>query len=84
MIFLFQHAPNQNRNNLSRNLNPARNNFEGNSLASNNNTTPPISNSRPGTKTVNLMNNMYDQGQGSLNNLNDTNSVSIFYVSIFY
>lgn len=69
-------APNQNRNNLSRNLNPARNNFDNNSIASNNNTTPPTSNSRSGTKTVNLMNNMYDQGQGSFNNINESNSVS--------
>ncbi|KAM3968337.1 LOW QUALITY PROTEIN: uncharacterized protein ACR2FA_008038 [Aphomia sociella] len=67
-------APNQNRNNLSRNLNPARNNFEGNSHTSNNNN-PPITNSRSGTKTVNIMNNMYDQGQGSFNNLNETNHV---------
>lgn len=68
-------APNQNRNNLSRNLNSARNNFEGNSHTSNNNTTPPITNSRSGTKTVNIMNNMYDQGQGSFNNLNEPNHV---------
>ncbi|CAH0628846.1 unnamed protein product [Chrysodeixis includens] len=67
-------APNQNRNNLTRNLNPSRNNFDG-SHASNNNTTPPISNSRTGTKTVNLMNNMYEQGQGSFNNLNESNHV---------
>lgn len=66
-------APNQNRNNLTRNLNPSRN-FDG-SHASNNNTTPSISNCRPGTKTVNLMNNMYEQGQGSFNNLNETNHV---------
>ncbi|XP_075972950.1 uncharacterized protein LOC142974477 isoform X2 [Anticarsia gemmatalis] len=67
-------APNQNRNNLTRNLNPSRNNFDG-SHASNNNTTPPISNSRTGTKTVNLINNMYEQGQGSFNNLNESNHV---------
>ncbi|KAH9641025.1 hypothetical protein HF086_015121 [Spodoptera exigua] len=67
-------APNQNRNNLTRNLNPSRNNFEG-SHASNNNTTPPISNSRTGTKTVNLINNMYEQGQGSFNNINENNHV---------
>ncbi|XP_047023771.1 putative uncharacterized protein DDB_G0282133 isoform X1 [Helicoverpa zea] len=66
-------APNQNRNNLTRNLNPSRNNFEG-SHSSNNNTTPPISNSRTGTKTVNLINNMYEQGQGNFNNLNETNN----------
>ncbi|CAH0397483.1 unnamed protein product [Chilo suppressalis] len=68
-------TPNQNRNNLSRNLNSSRNNFEGNTITSNNNSTPPITNSRTGTKTVNLMNNMYDQGQGSFNNLNDSNSI---------
>lgn len=73
---IFQ-APNQNRNNLTRNLNPARNNFEGNSHSSNNNPTPPTSNSRTGTKTVNLMNNMYDQGQGSFNNINENSHVSV-------
>ncbi|XP_049888091.1 uncharacterized protein LOC126382335 isoform X3 [Pectinophora gossypiella] len=67
-------APNQNRNNLTRNLNPARNNFEG-GHSSNNNTTPPISNSRTATKTVNIMNNMYDQGQAGFNNLNENNHV---------
>ncbi|KAJ0179369.1 hypothetical protein K1T71_005081 [Dendrolimus kikuchii] len=60
-------APNQNRNNLTRNINSARNNFDGNR----NNNTPPITNSRSGTKTVNLMNNMYEQGQGSFNNINE-------------
>ncbi|KPJ01957.1 Pericentriolar material 1 protein [Papilio xuthus] len=65
--------PNQNRNNLTRNLNSTRNSFDGNIHASNNNITPPISNSRTGTKTVNLMNNMYDQGQGSFNNINENN-----------
>ncbi|CAH0759230.1 unnamed protein product [Diatraea saccharalis] len=68
-------TPNPNRNNLSRNLNSARNNFETNNIASNNNTTPPITNSRTANKTVNLVNNMYDQCQGSFNNLNDSNSI---------
>ncbi|CAG4964483.1 unnamed protein product, partial [Parnassius apollo] len=68
-------APNQNRNNFTRNLNSNRNTFDGNTHASNNNITPPISNSRTGTKTVNLINNMYDQGQGSFNNLNENNQV---------
>ncbi|KAI8440269.1 hypothetical protein MSG28_001634 [Choristoneura fumiferana] len=67
-------APNQNRKNLTNNLNPTRNNFDGNHT-SNNNATVPVSNSRSGTKTVNLINNMYDQGQGSLNNLNENNHV---------
>lgn len=44
--------------------------------SNNNNTTPPISNPRSGTKSVNLMNNMYDQGQGSFNNVNENNHVS--------
>ncbi|XP_041973513.1 pericentriolar material 1 protein-like isoform X2 [Aricia agestis] len=67
-------AQNQNRNNLTRNLNSTRNTFEGNS-SNNNNTTPPISNQRSGTKSVNLMNNMYDQSQGPFNNINENNSV---------
>ncbi|XP_026327021.1 pericentriolar material 1 protein isoform X3 [Hyposmocoma kahamanoa] len=69
-------APNQNRSNLTRNVNPARNNFEGNSLLSNNNTTPPVSNARTATKTVNIMNNMYDQGQGGFNNINENNHIA--------
>ncbi|XP_037297193.1 putative uncharacterized protein DDB_G0282133 isoform X2 [Manduca sexta] len=68
-------ASNQNRNNLSRNINSSRNNFDGNNHLSANNSTPPISNSRSGTKAINLMNNMYEQGQGSFNNLNDSNHV---------
>lgn len=55
-----------------RNVNSARNNFDGNS----NNITPPISNSRSGTKSVNLMNNMYEQGQETFNNLNENTHVS--------
>ncbi|XP_034825751.1 putative uncharacterized protein DDB_G0282133 isoform X9 [Maniola hyperantus] len=62
-------GPNQNRNNLTRNLNSTRNTFDGNN-PNNNNTT---SNSRSGTKSVNIMNNMYDQGQGSFNNINENN-----------
>ncbi|XP_045763567.1 putative uncharacterized protein DDB_G0289263 isoform X4 [Maniola jurtina] len=63
-------GPNQNRNNLTRNLNSTRNTFDGNNSNNNNNTT---SNSRSGTKSVNIMNNMYEQGQGSFNNINENN-----------
>ncbi|XP_061706728.1 uncharacterized protein LOC133517428 [Cydia pomonella] len=62
-------APNQNRKNLTNNLNPARNNLDGNH-SSHNNAAP----SRPGTKTVNLMNNMYDP-QATMNNVNENNHV---------
>ncbi|CAH2092019.1 unnamed protein product [Euphydryas editha] len=64
-------VPNQNRNNLTRNLNSTRNTFEGNNT--NNNNPPPVTNSRSGTKSVNLMNNMYDQGHSSFNNINENN-----------
>lgn len=73
-IVKFLQASNQNRNNLTRNLNSTRNTLEGNN--SNNNNTQ-TTNSRSGTKSVNLMNNMYDQGQGSLNNINENNHVSM-------
>ncbi|XP_063530495.1 uncharacterized protein LOC134741589 [Cydia strobilella] len=62
-------APNQNRKNLTNNLNPARNNLDGNHSSHNN-----AASSRPGTKTVNLMNNMYDP-QVSMNNVNENNHV---------
>ncbi|XP_061379011.1 pericentriolar material 1 protein-like isoform X4 [Danaus plexippus] len=62
-------TPNQNRNNLTRNLN-SRNTFDGNA----NNNTPAVAHSRSGTKSVNLMNNMYDQGQGNFNNVNENHS----------
>lgn len=75
-LFISFQAPNQNRNNLTRTLNSTRNTFDVNTQGNNNNITPPITNSRSGTKTVNLMNNMYDQGQGSFNNLNENNQVS--------
>ncbi|GBP35465.1 Pericentriolar material 1 protein [Eumeta japonica] len=67
----FNTTVNSNRKNLIRNLNTARNNFDGssNNIMSNNNLT---SNSRTATKTVNLMNNVYDTA-GSSNNLNETN-----------
>lgn len=58
---------------MTRNLNSTRNTFEGNNSNNNNN---PVSNSRSGTKSVNLMNNMYDPGQGSFNNINENNQVS--------
>ncbi|XP_047989274.1 LOW QUALITY PROTEIN: uncharacterized protein LOC125228662 [Leguminivora glycinivorella] len=58
-------APNQNRKNLTNNLNPARN-LDGNHSSHNN------ASSRTGTKTVNLMNNMYDP-QSSMNNVNENN-----------
>ncbi|XP_026491271.2 putative uncharacterized protein DDB_G0282133 isoform X1 [Vanessa tameamea] len=64
-------APNQNRNNLTRNLNSTRNTFEGSNT--NNNNASPVTNSRSGTKSVNLMNNMYDPGQSSFNNINENN-----------
>ncbi|XP_046978970.1 putative uncharacterized protein DDB_G0282133 isoform X4 [Vanessa cardui] len=64
-------APNQNRNNLTRNLNSTRNTFEGSNT--NNNNSSPVTNSRSGTKSVNLMNNMYDPGQSSFNNINENN-----------
>ncbi|CAG4940898.1 unnamed protein product [Colias eurytheme] len=67
-------TPNQNRKNLTRNLNSNRNTFEGNNN-SNNNTASAGSNSRSGTKAVNLMNNMYDPGQGGFSNINDSNHV---------
>ncbi|XP_038213283.1 pericentriolar material 1 protein [Zerene cesonia] len=67
-------TPNQNRKNLTRNLNSNRNTFEGNNN-SNNNTASASSNSRSGTKAVNLMNNMYDQGQGGFSNINENNHV---------
>lgn len=54
-------------------MNSTRNTFEGNNSNNNNN---PVSNSRSGTKSVNLMNNMYDPGQGSFNNINENNQVS--------
>ncbi|XP_063379631.1 uncharacterized protein LOC134666421 isoform X2 [Cydia fagiglandana] len=62
-------APNQNRKNLTNNLNPARNNLDGNHSGHNN-----AASSRPGTKTVNLMNNMYEP-QASMNNVNENNHV---------
>ncbi|XP_072941830.1 uncharacterized protein [Epargyreus clarus] len=69
-------APNQNRNNLYRNLNSTRNTFEVNNHTNNNNATPPLSTNRSGTKTVNLTNNMYEQGQESFNNVNENNHVN--------
>ncbi|CAK1551834.1 unnamed protein product [Leptosia nina] len=62
---------NQNRKNFARNLNSHRQHFEGQNNNSNNNTSPVVTNSRFGTKAVNLMNNMYDPGQGSFNNINE-------------
>ncbi|XP_045488972.1 probable WRKY transcription factor protein 1 isoform X4 [Pieris rapae] len=66
-------AQNQNRKNFARNLNSNRHNFEGNNNSNNN--TASVSNSRSSTKAVNMMNNMYDQGQGSFNNINENNHV---------
>nr|XP_037870690.1 uncharacterized protein LOC101738744 isoform X10 [Bombyx mori] len=68
-------APNQNRNNLTRNLNSSRNNFEANHPGNVNNTGVATSTSRTGAKTVNLINNMYEQGQSNFNNLNENNQV---------
>ncbi|XP_063374985.1 uncharacterized protein LOC134662642 [Cydia amplana] len=62
-------TPNQNRKNLTNNLNPARNNLDGNHSSHNN-----AASARPGTKTVNLMNNMYDP-QANMNNVNENNHV---------
>ncbi|XP_047522168.1 GATA zinc finger domain-containing protein 7-like isoform X4 [Pieris napi] len=67
-------AQNQNRKNFARNLNSNRHNFEGNNNSNNN--TASNSNSRSSTKAVNMMNNMYDQGQGSFNNINENNHVN--------
>ncbi|XP_045525285.1 probable WRKY transcription factor protein 1 isoform X4 [Pieris brassicae] len=66
-------AQNQNRKNFARNLNSNRHNFEGNNNSNNN--TASVSNSRSSTKAVNMMNNMYDQGQGRFNNINENNHV---------
>lgn len=70
----FNASGSENRNNLTRNLNAARNHFDvcTNSTPINNNTAP-MTNTRVPNKSVNIMNNMYDNVQGSTSNLNENN-----------
>ncbi|VVC89164.1 unnamed protein product [Leptidea sinapis] len=68
--------PNYRRKNLIRNLNLIRSNhnmFEGNINTNNNNAAPSNSNPQNGTKTINVMNNMYDQGLAGFSNSNESN-----------